>query len=192
MALLVILARATGRTYAMTRALFLAGFLMVLQNPKILVFDTSFQLSFVATLGLIYLAPKLEEYFGWMPTRWQLREFATATIATQIFVLPILLYKMGTLSLVAVPVNLLILPTVPIVMLIGFLTGMVGFVGTLVSLPFAYLTHFILTYQLLVVDLFADLPFASIEVGNFPLWLAVTLYGALLCLVLFWKRKSFQ
>lgn len=189
MALLVILARATGRTYAMTRALFLAGFLMVLQNPKILVFDTSFQLSFVATLGLIYLAPKLEEYFGWMPTRWQLREFLTATIATQLFVLPILLYKMGELSLVAVPVNLLILPTVPIVMLVGFITGMVGFVGTLFALPFAYVTHFILTYQLIVVDLFAGLPFASLTISNVPFWAVLLSYSALILLILRWKRK---
>ena len=57
MALLVILARATGRTHDITIALFLAGFLMLLHNPKILMFDPSFQLSFLATLGLIYGAP---------------------------------------------------------------------------------------------------------------------------------------
>jgi len=97
---------------------------------------------------------------------------------------------MGELSLVAVPVNLLILPTVPIVMLIGFLTGMVGFVGTLLSLPFAYLTHFILTYQLLVVDLFADLPFASLAIDNFPFWALLLFYIALILLILRWKWKK--
>jgi len=57
MALLVILARSTSRKYDIKRALMLAGFLMVLQNPKILVFDSSFQLSFMSTLALIYVAP---------------------------------------------------------------------------------------------------------------------------------------
>ncbi|MEK7147475.1 MAG: ComEC/Rec2 family competence protein, partial [Patescibacteria group bacterium] len=38
MAILVVVARATGRIYGITRALLLAGFLMVLHNPKILVF----------------------------------------------------------------------------------------------------------------------------------------------------------
>ena len=46
MALLALTARATGRIYTVSWALFLAGFFMVLQNPKILRFDTSFQLSF--------------------------------------------------------------------------------------------------------------------------------------------------
>ena len=176
MALLVLLARATGRTNAITRALFLVGFLMLLHNPKILVFDSSFQLSFTATIGLIYLAPKIEKHFHLVPTKWQLREFATATVATQIFVLPMILYKMGTLSLVALPVNLLILVFVPITMLLGFLTGMVGFISTLLSFPFAFVTNALLTYQLKVVDIFASLPFAAIEIDYFPIWIAILIY----------------
>lgn len=176
MALLVLLARATGRTNAITRALFLVGFLMLLHNPKILVFDSSFQLSFTATIGLIYLAPKIEKHFHLVPTKWQLREFATATVATQIFVLPMILYKMGTLSLVALPVNLFILVTVPVTMLLGFLTGVVGFVSTLLSFPFAFVTNALLTYQLKVVDIFASLPFAAIEINYFPIWIAVLVY----------------
>lgn len=166
MAILVLLARSTGRTYAITRALFIAGFIMVLHNPKILVFDSSFQLSFTATLALIYLAPKIEKHFHLVPTKWQLREFAVATVATQIFVLPMILYKMGMLSLVALPVNLLILMFVPLTMLFGFITGMIGFVSTILSLPFAYITNALLSYQLKVVDIFASLPFSAIEINT--------------------------
>src|SRR5581483_5307637 len=57
MALISILAKLTHRVYDARRALFLAGFLMVLQNPRILVYDPSFQLSFMATLGLMTLSP---------------------------------------------------------------------------------------------------------------------------------------
>lgn len=188
MALLVLLARATGRTSAATRALFLVGFLMLLHNPKILVFDSSFQLSFTATLALIYLAPKIEKYFHLIPTKWQLREFAVATAATQIFVLPMILYKMGTLSLVALPVNLLILVTVPLTMLFGFITGIVGFVSTFLSFPFAFATNALLTYQLKVVDIFASLQFAAIEINYFPIWIAVliyTIYGLFM-----WRRRA--
>jgi len=183
MALLVLLARATGRTYAITRALFIAGFFMILHNPKILVFDSSFQLSFTATIGLIYLAPKIEQYFKLVPTRWQLREFATATVATQLLVLPMILYKMGDLSLVALPVNLLILASIPITMLFGFITGVIGFMSSFLSLPFAFVTYALLAYQLKVVDLFASLPFASLHITSFPLWgalLLYTLYGLLI------------
>lgn len=176
MALLVILARATGRTYDITRALFIAGFFMILHNPKILLHDTSFQLSFLATLGLIWLAPVIERFLHFIPSRFQFREVATATVATQIFVLPLLLYKIGELSLVALPVNLLILITVPLTMLFGFLAGAFGFLSTLLALPFAYIAHLFLSYQLLIVEFFAGLPFASFHLNVFPLWLMFGLY----------------
>ena len=176
MALLVIFARATGRTYDMTRALFIAGFFMVLHNPKILLFDVSFQLSFLATLGLILLAPLLERFVPFIPSRFQLRYFATATVATQIFVLPLLLFKVGELSLVALPVNLLVLITVPATMLFGFLSGVLGFVSTLLALPFSYISYFLLSYQLKVVEIFAQLPFASVHIEHFPLVFMLLFY----------------
>jgi len=176
MALLVLLARATGRLYEITIALFVAAFLMLLYNPKILIFDPSFQLSFLATIGLIYIAPRLEKALGFMPTRFQLREFATATVATQLFVLPLLLYMMGEMSIVAVPVNILILFFIPITMLFGFLTGIFGFISIVVSLPFAFASYILLAYELKIIDIFASLPFASVAVPNFPLWLMLLTY----------------
>jgi competence protein ComEC len=176
---IVILAHATGRVYDMVRSLFIAGFLMILFNPKTLVFDASFQLSFMATLGLIYLAPKLEEVFGWVPSKWQVREFAVATLATQLFVLPILLYKMGELSLVALLVNILVLGVIPLTMLFGFITGVLGFVSTMLSLPFAWVTTFFLSYQLKIVEWSASLPFSAVHIETFPLWVAVGFYALL-------------
>src|SRR3989344_3019373 len=50
MATLALIARATGRNYDVARALILAGVVMILINPFVLVFDVSFQLSFIATV----------------------------------------------------------------------------------------------------------------------------------------------
>ncbi|MFH0845948.1 MAG: ComEC/Rec2 family competence protein [Patescibacteria group bacterium] len=176
MALLVVLAKATGRTSDVTRALFLAGFLMVLINPKIVVFDPSFQLSFMATLGLIVLSPKIYEYLKFIPEKYNLRESAVATVSTQIFVLPLLLYMMGELSIVAVIVNLLVLMFVPMTMFFGFLAGIFSFISSWLALPFSYLTYFLLSYELKVVEVFANLPFASLEIAFFPFWLMLVWY----------------
>jgi len=189
MAVLVLVARATRRTVLMTRMLFLAGFFMVLHNPKIVIFDPSFQLSFLATIGLIHLSPQIEKYFRLVPTKWQLREFATATVATQIFVLPLLLYMMGELSLVAVPVNILVLAFIPLTMLFGFLAGVVGWASHLFALPFAYIAHGLLSYELFVVDLFARLPFASVSIEHFPA-LAMLAFYALYGFILFKISKK--
>lgn len=180
MALLVIFARATGRLHDMKRLLFIAGFFMILHNPKILMFDLSFQLSFLATLGLLYGAPILEKKLGgtldYKKRKFQLRELAVATLATQIFVLPLILYQMGEISLVALPVNLLILMLIPLTMLFGFLAGIVGFVSTILALPFSFIAYALLEYELTIVDLFSKLSFASIEVHNFTLWMMIGMY----------------
>lgn len=177
MALFVILAKATGRVYEITIALFVAGFFMLMHNPKILVFDPSFQLSFLATLGLIYLAPKIERYFHIVPSQWGFREFAVATVATQIFVLPLLLYQTGQLSVVSLPANLLILVFIPLTMLFGFLAGIIGFASVFLAMPFAFIAYALLWYELKVVELFSSLPFASISIPAVPFIIVVVVYG---------------
>lgn len=167
MALLALIARATGRIYEITLTLLFAGFVMLLYNPKILIFDPSFQLSFIATLGLIHGAPLLEKHLKFIPKAFGLRGIVSATLSTQIFVLPLLLYMMGKFSIISLPANLLILPLIPLTMLFGFLAGTAGFISTLLSLPFAFIAHLFLWYELKVVEVAAAIPFASI--GGFAL-----------------------
>lgn len=183
MALLVILARATGRVHDIKRALFVAGFLMVVHNPKILIFDVSFQLSFIATLGLICASPIVEKRLSITPNKLGLRQIAAATIATQIFVLPLLLFYMGKFSLVAIPVNLLVLITIPAVMFFGFLAGLLGFVHFTASMVVGTIAYFLLEYILLVVAFFVQVPFAAVFVPHFPI-LAVFISYAILWILI--------
>ncbi len=190
MALLVIAARASGRTKEITIALLFAGLLMLFHNPKILIFDPSFQLSFLATLGLIYLSPLIEKYFHLVPTKWQLREFATATVATQIFVLPLLIFMMGEVSLVSLPVNLLVLAVIPLTMLFGFLAGMAGFISFALAAPFAFFAYILLAYELKIVDIFASLPFASTTVPQISIWVVALVYVFYIFLILKWRKNK--
>jgi len=179
MASLILFARATGRTYAVMRALCLAGVIMVLINPYLLVYDVGFQLSFVATLGLIFLAPLIENRLQQVPNFLQIREFLTATIATQIFVMPILLYSIGEFSLVSVIVNVLVLPMVPIAMLLTFITGLIGLASLKLALLIGFITNISLSYILVVAEFFAQVPFASFTVQAFPFWIVIVSYGTM-------------
>lgn len=179
MAILVLVARATGRTYAIVRALMLAGIVMVFLNPYLLAYDPGFQLSFLATLGLILVAPHLEKLFVRVPTTLQVREFVVATIATQIMVLPLLLYTMGLFSTVSVFVNVLVLPMVPVAMALSFVTGIVGLVSSTVAEPIAFVAYLSLSYITSVATLFARIPFAGIEIPAFPFLVTLILYGVI-------------
>ena len=185
MAALVLIARATGRTYDIMRALVFAGTAMLVFNPKLLVYDPGFQLSFLATLGLIFVAPLLERKLLLVPTRFQVREFLTSTLATQVLVLPLLLYSMGLLSVIAIVVNVLVLPVVPLTMLLVFLSGAVGFLSHTLALPVAYGAYLLLGYIIGVVEWFASLPFAGFGVPAFPFWIVVLSY--ILIAMVLWR-----
>ncbi len=176
MALIVILAGITRRNYQAGRALVVAGLLMVIINPKILVFDISFQLSFLATIAIIYVAPILNNKFTFITEKLKLRDTISSTIGAQILVLPLILYKMGMLSLVALPANILVLSFIPAVMLFGFITGTLGFIWLPLSLPFAWISWIILAYMINVSELFANLPFSSVNVSCFSSGVMVFCY----------------
>ena len=179
MAVLILVARATGRTYAITRALMLAGIAMLLINPYLLVFDPGFQLSFLATVGLIFLAPLIEKRLTLVPTKFQVREFLTATIATQLFVLPILIYSIGSFSIVSVVVNVLVLPTVPITMLLTFITGVFGLLLPSLGILCGYVAHLALSYIIVVATFFGSMSFAAIAIPAIPFWVVLVAYGGM-------------
>ena len=192
MAVLVLIAQSSGRQYDVLRGLFLAGLVMLLLNPYLLVYDVGFQLSFMATLGLILVAPQFETLLVRVPTFAGVRGFLLATLATQIAVAPLLLYQMGQFSVVAVIVNVLVLPAVPFAMLLTFITGVLGSVSATLALPLAYSSYLILTYIISVATWFASLSFASISVVAFPFYFVPLAYGgiALVFYWFYWRHSS--
>ncbi|MFA6294854.1 MAG: ComEC/Rec2 family competence protein [Candidatus Paceibacterota bacterium] len=175
------------RDYNVTRALIFAGLIMLIQNPMILFYDPSFQLSFLATLGLIVLASPVEKYLIFIPEKFGIRGIVAATIATQIFVSPYILYTMGQLSIIGVVVNILVLPFIPVTMFFVFITGLIGMVYLPFAQVFGWITHFLLSYELFMVQKFAQLPFAAVNIPVFSGWWVVGFY--ILFAILFFTRK---
>lgn len=168
-----------GEPRILLRMLALAAVCMVMWNPFVLAFDPGFQLSFVATLGLVLGVPVLLPYLAWVPTRFQLRDIVAATLATQCAVLPLLLYSIGAVSLVAPIVNLLVLPLVPFAMLVGFVAGMLGMLSVTLAMPVAWLAYLVFAYMFVVVEVFAMLPVASVALPPVSVFWVVGLYALL-------------
>ncbi len=190
MAILVLLARHGNRPHTAMRLLTIAACGMVLSNPFVLVFDTGFQLSFLATLGLIYYAPLFEKWCRWVPERFQVRSIVAATLATQLIVVPLLLYQMGQVSLIAPLVNVLILPVIPFVMAATFVAGTIGLVFSPIALPIAWIASLLLSYVFRVVALCAEIPFAAVSFSPIPYWVIVLMYGALALVTYHFQNKT--
>lgn len=161
MAILAVLALRNARTYNVHRALAVACTLMVLQNPLILLYDPGFQLSFLASVGLIYGSPLLERLFTWIPETFELRQIFSSTIATQIAVSPLLISMTGQLSVISLIANVLVLPIVPLAMAVSALVPLVSGIG-MWGLPIVLSAKVILSYMIFVATFFGSLPFATI------------------------------
>ena len=185
MTVIALVGRMTGRSYDAGRALVIAGLLMAAYDPRVIL-NISFELSFLATFGVLFVSPKILRFVMFLPARFGFREDVATTIAATITVLPILLYSTGVLSLVSLPANILILPFIPLTMLLVFLTGMTGFISPQLSFPFGYIAHLLLLYILSTIHFFASIPFASVTIQSFPLVLTLIVYG----LLLFWVFRK--
>lgn len=179
---IVLFARQLGRASRVGNVLILTATLMTLHNPFILMWDAGFQLSFISTLGLVYLTPRLEPWFARLPEVLGIQESVTSTMAAIVATLPLILYQFGRLSVVAPLVNVLILWAIPFIMLLGFIAVVADFVFAPLALIVSWIAYVGLEYIIRVVRWFAHLPFAAVDI-SIPWWAMAVCYAGLFLVV---------
>lgn len=161
MSLVLLSSAQLGRSVAMARILAYTFFGMVAMNPLVLHHDLGFQLSFLATIGLVYVSGPLTEAWRRLPDIVGVRSNLASTMAAMMATEPLLLGTFGRLSLVAPFVNLFVLPFIPLIMAMGA-------VGLLFPLAVP-VTDMLLRLVLGVISMAADWPFAQTTT---PWWVA--------------------
>ncbi|MFL5679905.1 MAG: DNA internalization-related competence protein ComEC/Rec2, partial [Chloroflexota bacterium] len=189
MAAVVLLARESGRAGRAAAALAWAAVVILVIDPN-LVRDAGFQLSSLATAGLLAWATPLSERIGKLGRGrlpgWFVENLGVS-LAAQAATLPIVLGAFGRLSLVSPAVNLLVVPFVAPAMAAGAIALVAGaavvfgapaIVATLAGLPAWVLFGWIVG----VVRAGAGLPLASLTLDP-PLNVAAAALSAVLLLV---------
>jgi len=188
MSLAYLLARFSRREVDSNRLLFIAGLLMVIQNPLIIFYDTSFHLSFLATFGLINISPLIYKKLFFISESFVIREIISSSLSVEIFLIPYLAYSMGNLSLVALLSNILLLAFIPVTMFFGFVSSALNFI----YIPLAYIPSFIsfvlLRYELGVTHIMASFSFSLIKTAV-PFWMPAIFY--IVSLIIFITRQIF-
>ena len=188
MAIIAVVGRISGRMYLASRALGLVAAGMVLWNPYILAYDPGFQLSVLATAGLIAFTPIVVTRLKIIPTKLGLREIAATTLGTQLAVLPLLLYQSGQIPIFSLPANMLALVAVPFAMLLSAFAALAGLMFPALSSFVGFPAYALLSYIIGIADLFAALPFSSIAIPAFSVWWLLGVYGLMLVWVLKYGR----
>ena len=177
MATLALLAVLVGRGGDTLSFLCLSAAVMAGLEPGIL-YDLGFQLSFLATAGLVLLEPVLRGWLGCLPG-W-LAGSLSVTLAAQLATLPILVGNFHTISLISPLSNLLIAPALPWLMGTGGVTVALGAISEPLGQAGALFAWFYLTYLVEVIRWTAQLPGAGVPTGNLEIDLAMLYYAMLL------------
>ena len=181
-----------GRRQDGLNSLAFTAAVMVLINPGV-PWDVGFQLSFLATLGLVLYAGPWTKAFRRFASRrlpttlvdrltGPVSEYFLFTLAAQVFTLVVMAYHFGRISLVAFLVNPVILPAQAPLMILGGLSILLGWISPGLGKLSAALAWPFVAYTIRVVEWFAGLPIPQINLGQVSLGLVLVYYGVLLAI----------
>jgi competence protein ComEC len=210
MTLSFLLALLLDREKDLYDALFVSAFLILIVTPAAL-FDVSFQLSYLSVLALLYLIPRLKEYFATLkiwperalepePPRWQKKiiTYVGASLLTSAAAIlgtfPLVVLYFNRFSLVGFLSNLLLVPLMGFAnTLLSLLTGLLLFFSYPLAKLLTALNVLLLNVSLALVDFFCRFPLASrrVTTPNLPevfLFYAVIILAANLKR---WKRAIY-
>lgn len=169
MALLLIFAELNFRIYHPLNALIFTALVMTFFNPFILIYDIGFELSFLATLGIILLMPIFRTTSCFTQESFKFfRNFKEAfftSLSALIFVYPWLIFKTGSVSLIALLSNTLVVPFIPYILILSLFLIIFNFLY-FPALFLGWLLNFCLAYLLLVSEIFSSL---KLFIVSFPL-----------------------
>lgn len=167
-------------------SLLFAATLILLINP-LWIWDLSFQLSFLATLGLIITVPSLENKLDWLPSN-----IATAIaipLAASIWVLPLISYVFNTVATYSILVNLIATPLITVISLGGMLSSVVALILPALGSNLAWLLQYPTLLLIGMLKFFTSLPSSNWAIGTIPLWLLLLSY---VFISLIWLDRSLQ
>lgn len=182
MASLIYLAQVLGRPTQAARLLFFSGALMLFFEP-FLIFDWGFQLSFLATAGLVFFQPLLQTQKYWLLRQ----ENFASTLAAQITTLPILVLNFGQLNLISPLINLAVLWLIPFVLQAGIVIGLLGLLSKALAQAASYLLYPALFLIEQTVSQTVKLKIFQVQFPVLSPWLGLGYY---LILALWLKTRS--
>lgn len=162
MGLVSLLGIGTKRRYNATHALTLVGWLFLLYRP-LLLFDVSFQLSLLATLGICVLYKPCRQWFVRLPALW--REPLALLLAVYIVLLPLQLYYFQNLSLSIILGAVLVGPLLEGLILSGYILSFLTWAG-LPCIVLWKLLGYVLTQGMYMMHMVTFLPGAVIYISS--------------------------
>ncbi|SHG89139.1 ComEC/Rec2 family competence protein [Tepidibacter thalassicus] len=166
------------REYDGICSLCFVGIILIIENPFV-IYSISFQLSFFATLSIIYFYSIIDKYVKY--------PLISVTLAANILTLPIIYYNFKIISIIGLVTNILVIPFVGILMSLTLISLIMSFLK--LSFIFIKTTIIIKNYIFLIVNYLASIKFSYVKFENVSLKLVILYYILLMSYMIFREIK---
>ena len=183
MAILTLSTWYVGRRIAALRMIIIVMAFTLMINPMFLI-NLGWLLSFASYAGIMLVGPMMTKFFYGNKKPGFVGSMVITTLAATLMTLPITLYYFGTVSLISVIANLLILPTLSMAMGLTFLAGVVASVPG-VGEAVGFVATKILDYHIGVISFFGEMKQFLAQMPTSQPW--VFLMYILIFLPLIWR-----
>lgn len=188
MGVAILIGDALNRQINSLGSLGFAGIFLLGLNP-LWIWDLSFQLSFLATFGLMATSPMIQQKLDFLPPK--IGSMVAVPIAACLWTSPLIMYVFYSFSISVIPVNILITPLIMVLIIGGMISAAITLISPLIGSLIVQLLFWPLQVVLSLESLFSHLSFSALAVGKISLWIMLLIYG-LLFLVCFhkaWQKR---
>ena len=155
-------------------SLLVAATLLLLFNP-LWILDLGFQMSFLATLGLLVTVPPLTKQLDWLPPA--IASLITIPLAASLWTLPLQLYIFGMVAPYSTAANIISAPLISVISVSGIISALGALISPVAGSALASLLYYPTQLLIVVVQFFSQLPGSSLAVGTISLFQLLLLYG---------------
>ena len=159
------------------------GILFVINNPYI-IYNISFQLSFLATLSIIY-------FYGYINNKLNIK-IISLTLSANILTIPIIYYNFEGIPLVSILGNIIIVPFIGIIIYLAILSLILFNINIYISSIVVYINRFILETIYVLLEKISNLDFAYIAIEEPKLYYVIIYYIVVFLYMIYKEAKTIK
>ncbi|ACL76303.1 DNA internalization-related competence protein ComEC/Rec2 [Ruminiclostridium cellulolyticum] len=187
MGIIILVGRIIMREPDIYTSISAAALILLAINPYTL-FDIGFQLSFGATLSLVMFYQQIKTFIDSKYIPGVISDTLAATLAAQLGVVPVTLYYFNNFSTFSILSNILVVPLVEVVTIIGFIMVFAGLLNINLAVIIGYINNTFLSFILFVTEVTSKIPFSLLKLPT-PTFGMVLFYYLLLIYI--FKARSY-
>jgi competence protein ComEC len=169
-----LVALVTQRQVKPLGSLLVAATLLLLFNP-LWIWDLGFQLSFLATLGLLVTVPPLSKQLDWLPPA--IASLITIPLAASLWTLPLQLYVFGMVAPYSLAANITSAPLITVISIGGVISALGALISPIAGSALAFVLNYPTQILMALVRFFNELPGSAVALGTISLIQLLLLYG---------------